>query len=693
DRLFIGESDFETLEKVRNVDVPPPSKVNPAVPAALEKIILRALKKEVEDRYQWASEMQEELQAFLMVREPVFTAKQLSGWMREQFAVEMKREQEILDEQRRVGKEVLTAPIAQSFGAAVSMISATPTPTPIGDLPASSTRVVDDADLVEVNEEPDDGGDFGEKTTVSSPAFGGVASPQAAALPEQKTQILSDQAGISVPAAVNGRSGASVHADELPAQSTVILEGGMAAVQVGPLRAGPQAATLMAQPAPILPVRAQMPAHPATGSHLTPGTGQVGPLPYAPARSTLWKDILIGVGVAAALVLAVLGVRALVGHGPPSGTVVVMAQPATAAEVLVDGKVRGHLAPGKPLTLKHVVAGAHAMLVRAADGSEFRQQLTVAAGDVAVLAASLKPPGLGSGTLKLNVLTAGARVYVDGAELTDGAWKSPIPLRADVPHEIRVTKPEREDVKLTIQLKAGEVQSRDIELLPGYGKIEVASDPPGAEVSVNGQHAGATPITVPDLDPGKSARVTVRHRGFAAITKYVSFEKGLAQTLDLKMVASSDDGFANGAQPEKPTELVAADKSARSGGAVLADVRVPEPSSEHEHGHEHHARPKAIESKDELAPIKIGAPHEIKEAAHVSNQPGYLVANTQPWARVIIDGHDTGKTTPIAPRSKIALKPGKHVVTFVVSGKRFHFDVMIKPGEDTRLIKQLTDTP
>ena len=75
-----------------------------------------------------------------------------------------------------------------------------------------------------------------------------------------------------------------------------------------------------------------------------------------------------------------------------------------------------------------------------------------------------------------------------------------------------------------------------------------------------------------------------------------------------------------------------------------------------------------------------------------SGEPGYLVANTQPWAKVIIDGKDTGKTTPIAPRSKIALKPGKHVVTFVANGKKFNFDVIIKPAEDTRLIKQLTDS-
>jgi hypothetical protein len=75
-----------------------------------------------------------------------------------------------------------------------------------------------------------------------------------------------------------------------------------------------------------------------------------------------------------------------------------------------------------------------------------------------------------------------------------------------------------------------------------------------------------------------------------------------------------------------------------------------------------------------------------------SGESGYLVANTQPWAKVIIDGKDTGKTTPIAPRSKIALKPGKHVVTFVANGKKFNFDVVIKPSEDTRLIKQLADS-
>ncbi|MCA1665083.1 MAG: hypothetical protein LC659_12580, partial [Myxococcales bacterium] len=160
--------------------------------------------------------------------------------------------------------------------------------------------------------------------------------------------------------------------------------------------------------------------------------------------------------------------------------------------------------------------------------------------------------------------------------------------------------------------------------------------------------------TVGDIDPGKPARVTVRLKGYASVTKYVGFEKGLEQTLDLKLVEES------------------AALAHKSGSAT------------------------GKSGDDELAPIKVassGKSVPTTSAASASPESGYLVANTQPWAKVIIDGKDTGKTTPIAPRSKIALKPGKHVVTFVVNGKKFNFDVAIKPGEDTRLIKQLADTP
>src|SRR5262245_48027262 len=85
ERLFLGESDFATLEKVRNVEVPQPSQAVKGCPPALDRIIMKGLSKEVEDRYQWASEMQEDLNGYLNTLDPPFGPKQLGAWMREQF--------------------------------------------------------------------------------------------------------------------------------------------------------------------------------------------------------------------------------------------------------------------------------------------------------------------------------------------------------------------------------------------------------------------------------------------------------------------------------------------------------------------------------------------------------------------------------------------------------------------------------
>ena len=88
ERLFQGDTDFATLEKVRNVDIVPPRQLNPTIPEAVERIIMKALARDVEQRYQWCGEMLADLQAFLMAQPSVFTAKSLSGWMKEGFAPE-----------------------------------------------------------------------------------------------------------------------------------------------------------------------------------------------------------------------------------------------------------------------------------------------------------------------------------------------------------------------------------------------------------------------------------------------------------------------------------------------------------------------------------------------------------------------------------------------------------------------------
>ncbi len=92
EKLFVGESDFSTLEKVRNAEVPRPRSLNPEIPAGLETIVMRALSREPDERYQWASELQEDLMKFLLARETLYSGKHLAAFMKELFPGELARE-------------------------------------------------------------------------------------------------------------------------------------------------------------------------------------------------------------------------------------------------------------------------------------------------------------------------------------------------------------------------------------------------------------------------------------------------------------------------------------------------------------------------------------------------------------------------------------------------------------------------
>ncbi|HEY0194757.1 MAG TPA: protein kinase, partial [Kofleriaceae bacterium] len=92
ERLFVGESDFSTLEKVRNVEILPPSTYNRKIPDELERIVLKALAKDVEDRYQNAIDLHDELQAFVYTAGEFYSRKDLAGWMKKTFVQEIEEE-------------------------------------------------------------------------------------------------------------------------------------------------------------------------------------------------------------------------------------------------------------------------------------------------------------------------------------------------------------------------------------------------------------------------------------------------------------------------------------------------------------------------------------------------------------------------------------------------------------------------
>jgi serine/threonine protein kinase len=102
ERLFIGESDFSTLERVRNADVIPPTSFNKKISPQLEQIVLKTLAREVEDRYQWATELARDLQSFSSDATGAYNARRVSGTMREMYAPEVALEKKKLEEFMRI---------------------------------------------------------------------------------------------------------------------------------------------------------------------------------------------------------------------------------------------------------------------------------------------------------------------------------------------------------------------------------------------------------------------------------------------------------------------------------------------------------------------------------------------------------------------------------------------------------------
>jgi hypothetical protein len=93
-RLFVGKDDIDTLKLVGIAAVPPPSAVSDDVPDDLEVVVMRALEKEPDDRFQNAAEMGQILNAFVQRAHGSFTTNALSDWITTLFADEVVRENE-----------------------------------------------------------------------------------------------------------------------------------------------------------------------------------------------------------------------------------------------------------------------------------------------------------------------------------------------------------------------------------------------------------------------------------------------------------------------------------------------------------------------------------------------------------------------------------------------------------------------
>jgi serine/threonine protein kinase len=144
ERLFIGESDFSVLEKVRKAEVAPPSTYNRKIPEQLEKIVLKALTKDVDERYQYASELGDDLQRFLITNDSLFGRKDLMQYMKATFAEDVEREKQRLADYAAIKPpEGMMSAIEAGFSGSSPMSAPAPTPAAAPPSQAPVTQEVE----------------------------------------------------------------------------------------------------------------------------------------------------------------------------------------------------------------------------------------------------------------------------------------------------------------------------------------------------------------------------------------------------------------------------------------------------------------------------------------------------------------------------------------------------------------------
>ncbi|HEU5058681.1 MAG TPA: protein kinase [Kofleriaceae bacterium] len=675
ERLFVGESDFSTLEKVRNVEILPPSTYNRRIPDELERIVLKALAKDVEDRYQNAIDLHDELQAFVYTAGEFYSRKDLAAWMKGTFAREIEEETAKLEAYRQIapppteGKPKTTPPAAPGRrphpSASQSMNALAPAGTKPPPVPAngghratkemaaqpipdrSQQQLTWDEDELETSIYPDR--EDGQGPAALPP--GRTTAPQPAVLAAQlaaesmrtpRPDVLASTAtNWPPPGEVTGQkqaladgSGTSAPFNE---EETVDQRGGSGGS--GPIMgtSDPSAVVELATLAERHRNSKPEPIYGDLGNE-SAAFGRAYLSANAPRTRKLKPATIAQIGVTAAVVIAIAILVAIVSSGDDEG-----------------GGKKAEATPAPS------AAPAAAGAATAADTPQ---------------PAVTADPNTG---FDLIVDPAGVKVKLDGRPI----GKAPLQIRnlTDGDHEVEVEAPAGFFNKTqTVRVTRGQAERVVIQLdaMEVVGKF--TSQPPGAKVTllVDGDKKvlGSTPVDF-KLDPRKRYEAVFKKDGYVQVTRAIAMTG--AQEVPVEVVLEKGSGPGKRvAAVEEPSPVP--DLSLISGGG--ARKAAPEPKKDSKK-----AEPRKA---DAAVPAPAESPEPKEDATADEDGFGMLGISAKPPCRIFIDGRDTGQKTP---QVGIKLKAGKHRVTLVNNefGIKESFTVKITAGETEKAFKDLMD--
>ncbi|MBN2724298.1 MAG: serine/threonine protein kinase [Deltaproteobacteria bacterium] len=376
--LFHGNSDLEVLEKVRNVEILTPRQVNPKIPEGIEKIILKALARDVEDRYAWASDMQDDLEAFIHSTTPTYTGKRLGTWMKKVFAQELGKEKETLEQMLAMTQE-----------------------------PANTAKpqVEEDGETVIMMDDEDDGGR-------GNLAFNDTlkAGAQAQDIYSEKTMFLDEEEDDIGEAKTMFLEDDD---DDLGEQKTVLFDDDDPSMQIpGAPSASPSPASPMRNGPSVPPGRPQGPGPMPSPlpAPQPPSPNRVESLPdfaipglSTPAKSETAKDrdissgpdnkkqmMILGGSIAGALIVGMILGKLLFSGGSSAQakdetSLILIPAGSSPAVLTIDGHKKDEVVkPGESLILRKIAPGSYKTTVKGSGYKESTESIEVPEGTLTI---------------------------------------------------------------------------------------------------------------------------------------------------------------------------------------------------------------------------------------------------------------------------------------------------------------------
>jgi serine/threonine-protein kinase len=119
-RLFKGDTTANTVHSVLYDEIQPPSRYRAQVPGELDRIVMKALERDPDDRWLTAREMGRALQQFLGTQDAIMGPAELSDWMAEVFPEGEARKSQLMEIARMANTAVPSMPQANDAEATLT---------------------------------------------------------------------------------------------------------------------------------------------------------------------------------------------------------------------------------------------------------------------------------------------------------------------------------------------------------------------------------------------------------------------------------------------------------------------------------------------------------------------------------------------------------------------------------------------